>query len=153
MPNRLTRGRALVGRLSTPELQWLDKTVTSAQVLALFATPQTVVPAPGAGKCLIFVGARITLDYGGTAYVADAGDDIVFKYTNAAGVTVSVPTESTGFLTATSDQVRWAGAVTTADITPAVNAPLVIHILTSEVITGNSPLKVRTFFRIVPTDL
>ena len=34
-------------------------TIPAAQVLALFAAPQPIVPAPGAGKALVFDGALI----------------------------------------------------------------------------------------------
>ena len=48
---------------------FVDATITSAQVLALFATPRTLVAAPGANKALILEGA-VFYKPAGTAYAS-----------------------------------------------------------------------------------
>ena len=131
---------------------YVDKTITSAQLLALNATPVTIVGAPGANLAIIPMGAYLTLPYNSAAYAGvAAGEDLSFKYTNAAGAEVLF-VEATGFLDQTSTQRRYASPVSTL-ITPVVNAPIVLHMLVGEVITGNSPLKVRFFYRTVPAVL
>jgi hypothetical protein len=122
--------------------------VPASAVLTLNATPFTLVPAPGAGKLTEFLGAIAMLDYAGTAYAGiAANEDLVIKYTNAAGVVVSNTLETTGFLDATSDQFRTFKAIST-DLTPVPNAPLVLHLLNGEVTTGNSPLILHVSYRI-----
>ncbi|MDP3417859.1 hypothetical protein [Falsiroseomonas sp.] len=125
-------------------------TVTSTQLLALFATPQTIVPAPGAGRALVFEGAVLHKP-AGTAYAGiAAGEDLSFKYTDASGAAVA-GAETTGFLDQATAQTRYARPATAAsgvtDITPVANAPLVLHLLTGEITTGNSPLVVEVFYR------
>lgn len=121
--------------------------INSAALLALNATPQTLVAAPGAGKALILVGAELWLDYGGTAYAGiAAGEDLTIKYTDANGATLAT-VETTGFLDATADAFRYVQPTTTAAIAPVANAPLVLHLLTGEITTGNSPLKLRVLYR------
>ena len=57
--------------------------VTSAELLALFATPKELVPAQGAGFALQFVEMFIQKP-AGTAYGGiAAGEDLSVKYTNA----------------------------------------------------------------------
>lgn len=125
--------------------------VTTAQVLALNAAPISMVAAPGAGKAIIFAGAMIFLDYAGTAYAGIAtNEDLVFRYTNGSGAVVST-VETTGFLDATADAIRYAHPASTAAITPVANAALVLHLTTAEIITGTSPLRVRTFYHVVDT--
>jgi hypothetical protein len=47
--------------------------------------------------------------------------------------------------------VRATGAASgVSDITPVANAALVLHMLTGEITTGDSPLHVRVFYRVVP---
>lgn len=83
---------------------YVELSFTSAQVKALRATPQTLVPAPGAGFILELLSAELYLDYGGTnVFTAGAGDDMAVKYTNGAGVAVSQTIECTAFLTAAAD--------------------------------------------------
>lgn len=130
-----------------------EVTVSTAEVLALNATPKTLVAAPGAGKLLVFMGAIIALDYNSAAYAGiAAGEDLAIKYTDGSGVIASTTLETTGFLDQTSDQIRTIRPLAT-DITPVANAPLVLHLLTGEITTGNSPLKLTVFYRIVATGL
>jgi hypothetical protein len=136
---------------------YVDVTITSAQVLALNATPVTVVAAPGAGFANIFEGAVAITD-GGTAYAGiAAGEDLSFKYTNGSGQELGV-IETTGWLDQTTAQVRYCrpqtGAIsagTVSSITPVANAVIVAQFLSGEITTGNYPIKLRIFFRTVPT--
>jgi hypothetical protein len=128
-------------------------TVTSAEILALFATPKTLVAAPGAGKFIEFLGATIMLDATATAYAGvAAGEDLCIKYTNAAGAIVSTTLETTGFIDQTTDQVRTIKAITT-DVTPVVNSPIVLHLLVGEITTGTGVLYVNVSYRIHETGL
>jgi hypothetical protein len=138
------------------------KQITSAQLLALFATPQIVVPAPGntasihpAGYAIIptmvMVHKPAGVAYAGVA----AGEDLVLKYTNAAGQQISSAIETTGFLDQTTAQTRVAfppasTGATAADITPVLNAAVVMHLLVGEIITGDSPIYVKTFYDLQP---
>lgn len=128
--------------------------VTSAQVLALNATPVEIVAAPGADHALIFAGAVIRKP-AGTAYAGIAvGEDLSVKYTDAAGAEVA-QCETTGFLDQATDQVRWvrphSAAAGPSQITPAANASLVLHLLVGEIITGNSDLELEVHYRVVKT--
>lgn len=134
-----------------------DVTVSSAELLALNATPKTLVAAPGAGQALIFESAIMFLSYAGTAYAGiAAGEDLSVKYTDGSGAAVA-GCETTGFLDATADATRFVRATAAASgvsqITPVANAPLVLQLLSGEITTGNSPLKLRVFYRVVPMAL
>lgn len=127
-------------------------TVTAAEVLALNATPKTLVAAPAAGRALIFEGAMVSKP-AGTAYAGvAAGEDLSVKYTNGSGTAVG-GAEVTGFLdqaTAQSRYIRPVGAASgVSDITPVAAAALVLHMLTGEITTGDSDLTVRVFYRNV----
>jgi hypothetical protein len=130
-----------------------DVKITSAQLLALNATPQTVLPAPGSGMALIFEGAQIHKP-AGTAYAGiAAGEDLTFKYTDGSGTAVG-GAETTGFLDQATAQSRYArptGAASgVSDITPVENAVIVMGLLSGEITTGTSDLHVRIFYRVVP---
>lgn len=126
-----------------------EVTLTAAEMIALFTTPKTLVAAPGAGKAIVLLGAGLFLDYNSVAYNGiAAGEDLAFKYTDASGAQVA-QVETTGFLDQTSDQFRWVYPTTTAQINPAANAPLVLHMLVGNIATGDSPLKVRVHYRVI----
>ena len=144
-----------LGRMEAPETfkRAVDVTITSTQLLALNNTAIDLVAAPGAGKALILLGAILFLDYNSTAYdgVA-AGEDLTINYTDKTG-DVLATIETTGFLDQAADEVRYVFAASTAAITPVADAVLCLHLLTAEIATGNSPLKLRVYYRVVPTTL
>lgn len=93
--------------LFTPMASTISVSITNAQMLALRATPKTLVAAPGVGKVLEFVSATLLNDYGGTAYTETA-DNMAIKYENGSGVQVSDDIEATGFVDATADTITFA---------------------------------------------
>lgn len=134
-----------------------DVKITTAQMLALNATPVSLIAAPGAGKAIIFEGAMVFLDYNSAAYGAiHADDNLSFKYTNGSGAAVA-GCETASFLDLTADAIRWvlptAAASGVSDIIPVANAALVLHMANGEVTTGDSPLYIRVYYRVVPTVL
>lgn len=137
----------------SPHTQHADVLVTSAQVLALNATPITIVTAPGASLGLIFEGGVIHKP-AGTAYAGvAAGEDLSVKYTDESGAEVA-QCETTGFLDQATAQTRYvhphSAASGASQITPVANAVLVLHLLVGEITTGDSPLHVRYLYRVVP---
>lgn len=136
----------------------VDKVITSAQLLALNATPVTILAAPGAGLCIV---PRLVQLYkpAGTAY-ADiaAGDDLVLKYTDGSGAQCSSVCEATGFLDQTTAEMRIVGmpgstGTTAGSYEPVADAAVVLHMLTGEVTTGTGGLVVRMFYDIVASTL
>lgn len=147
-----------VAKLGPDVEQVAAGTLSSAQILALNATPITVVAAPGAGKALIYEGCHLMLDYNSTAYAGiAAGEDLAIKYTDASGAQVA-EVETTGFLDQTNDEHRWAypagntGAVLPS-VEPVEDAPLVAHMLVGEITTGNSPVHYRVHYRVIDLDI
>lgn len=122
-------------------------TVSSAELLALNATPKQLVAAPGVGKALILVDAQLDLPYNSAAYAGiAAGEDLEIRYTNGAGQLVAT-VETTGFLDATASAYRHVYPASAAAIVPADNAALVLDLAVGEITTGNSPLKLRVRYR------
>lgn len=143
------------GPYADPQVRTVQ--ITSAQVLALNATPVEIIPAPGANKAIIFEGAVVHKP-AGTAYAGiAAGEDLAFKYTNGSGLDVG-ECEMTGFADQTTAQVRYVrpvvqGTAPVSSLTPVANAALVAHLLTGEITTGDSPINVRVYYRVVDTVL
>lgn len=131
-------------------LYFADVTVSSAELLALNAAPKQLVAAPGLGNILVLEFAQLWLDYTAPAYDGiAAGEDLSIKYTNGSGAAVA-EIETTGFLDGTADETRYVKAASAAAVQPVANAALVLHLLSAEIATGASVLKVRTFYRVLP---
>jgi hypothetical protein len=125
-----------------------DKLIATAAVLTLFTTAVEVVPAPAAGIYLEFLGAYVFLDYAGTAYAADAGEDLCLKYTDASGDIISTSIDGEEF-EATADALYIMSPVPTAPniVTHPSATAIVAHVLVGNWATGTSPLKIRCYYR------
>jgi len=135
------------GIVSVPSVQSVDVVITSAEILALQTTPKTLVSAQGANKAIVLDKALFFLDYNSTAYAGiAAGDDINIHYTDASGA-IAGTLETTGFLDLTTDSYSLVQPPAGSIILP-VNAPLVAS-LAGAITTGDSPLAVRIFYRVV----
>ncbi len=132
-----------------------EVTITSAQLLALNATPIEVVPAPGANQAIVPTLVALRKE-AGTAYTAGAGEDVVLKYTNGSGDECSAQFDSGGFLDQTTEELRVGGGAPVADglttLEPVANAAVVAHLLVGEVTGGTGDLHVRVEYNIIPTD-
>lgn len=130
--------------------------ITSAQLLALNATPISVIAAPGTGR-FIQVEKWMAYKPAGTAYAGIAsGEDLALKYTDGSGVQVASPIETTGFLDQTTAQTSWATTKGSADnATPAsalavANAAVVVQLLTGEITTGNTGVFIKVWYHEYP---
>jgi len=149
----VSAGGVVTGTLAETAMRYAEVTVSSAEILALNATPKTLVAAPGAGKVLEFISATAILDYNSAAYAGiGATEDLVIRFTDASGAIVSTTLETTGFLDQTADQLRTHKAIVT-DLVPVANSPLVLHLLNGEVTTGNSPIRYKVAYRVHTTGL
>ena len=142
-----TWGATLFAPLYAAPLKTATVTVSSAELLALNASPKTLIAAPAAGKALILVAAELWLDFATTKYDGiAAGEDLTIRYTDGSGALLAT-IETDPFLAAEADAFRYVEPTTTAAITPVAEAPLVLHLCTGEIATGDSPLKLRLLYR------
>lgn len=135
-----------------PELRIARVQLTNAQVLALRATPITIVAAPGAGYILEFVSGVGFLDY--TAAYTESADNIALRYTDGSGATLAT-FETTGWLTATADTLAYADRAAALIVAKSgsENKALVLHNNgDGELGGGNAANKVtiEIVYRIVP---
>lgn len=142
-----TWGATLFAPLYAAPLKTATVTVSSAELLALNASPKTLIAAPAAGKALILVAAELWLDFATTKYDGiAAGEDLTIRYTDGSGALLAT-IETDPFLAAEADAFRYVEPTTTAAITPVAEAPLVLHLSTGEIAAGDSPLKLRLLYR------
>lgn len=134
-------------------VQYVDVSLTNAEMLALRATPKTLVAAPAAGSVNEFISISLFFDYTG-AYTESA-DNMAVRYTNGSGVVVSSTIEATGFVDATADTMVRGVAITDAIVakTGCDAQALVLHNTgDGEYGGGNAAnvVRARVAYRVVP---
>ena len=117
-------------------------TLTSAQVLALFTTPITLIAAPGAGKFIQIFDITAKMTYKSATYAG--ANALEIRYTNAAGVKVSADIP-TSFINSASS-VNYVGTIAAGVI--AANVPVVAAVPTANPTTGNSAITLEIFYAI-----
>lgn len=122
--------------------------VPSASVKAIVATDVTIVPAPGAGKCIVPLRAVLTLDYNSATYVW-ANSDHTLGF-NLGGMAAANDAGAQALIEASSRKsVVWQPAAQ-ADLTE--NTALLLQAGgTGEPGTGDSDLIVEVDYKIVDT--
>lgn len=144
----------IAGNIISNAVNTAEVTLTAAEVKALRATPAVLVPAPGAGKVIEFIGAVLILDYGGTNGFTETTDNLAVKYTDGSGAAVSQAIETTGFIDQTADTMTTAQPKIDAIAAKSgcENKPLVLHNTGDGEIAGNAAnnnvLRVKVAYRI-----
>lgn len=124
-------------------------TIAAAAVATLNATPVEMLPAPAAGFAIIVDYIWWFLDFGTVQYDGTApGEDLVAKYTNAAGDEVCGPVDHLGFGDAVADTHSMVRSIPVA---PVPAAPIMAHILNGEwfAAAGDSDIDFQISFRVV----
>lgn len=135
------------------ELRWAEVSLSSSDILALRATPKTLVAAPGSGKILQFLGATLLLDATATAYI-ESSANLGIKYTDGSGVQVCETVEATGFIDQTTDTATFARPKLDPIVakTGCENKALVLHNLgAGEYTTGTGTMRVKIEYLIFST--
>ncbi len=162
---RNSLGQFLVNRLATglgvdaqARVEGVARvTLTAVQVAAAFTTPVELVAAPGALFFLI-VNRVVVSKAAGTAFAGIAvGEDIQIEY-GTANTPVVPDIETTGFLDATTAEIRIARSLAFVsglgglDATALLNDNIEFSLLIGD-ITGGSPVIVDTYYERFPSFL
>ncbi len=135
-------------------LQFAGVAVSSAELLALRATPKSLVAAPGAGKMLSFRGAEIIYDAGATPYTVGTNDAAI-RYKDTAGDIISQTIDSAGLLDSATDVVTHVDPLGTDSKGPKAdveNQPLVLHNSgAAEWTAGDGVVRVKIWYFIITT--
>jgi len=152
--NQYESGNIVSAAMSETLIKVATVSITNAQMLALRATPITLVSAPGAGKVTEFISAVILFDR--TAVYTEADDNMAVRFDSTTGLIVSEAIEATGFVDAAADAVTVAipkvdplGVKTLCE-----NKALVLHNTGGDEYGGGNAanvVRVRTQYRVHPT--
>lgn len=128
-----------------PQLaQRVRVTLTSAQILALFTTAQTLIAAPGAGKYISIDEIVATLNAGASAYTGSNALNITYQNAGGSAATAALPS---AWLDSASSRCDKVTPVTVAAI--PVNQPIVASIGTANPAAGNGTISFDISYRIV----
>jgi hypothetical protein len=129
---------------STSPIRYKTVKITSAEILALNATPKELVAAPGAGRAIEFVSAVLHLDYGTTTYTANGTLTVRTATSNSVLSGVLAAAE---LLHSTADKVATMVPASTG-IGLDINEAIELFEPTGECTTGNGTLTIVVGYRI-----
>lgn len=122
-------------------------TLTAAQLIAMKTTPQSILPAPGAGKVLIVDAILFQFKHGATQFTG--GGAVSFVYHGTA-VTPHTGTVAAAVLTAAADDLQYLGPNVSGavDLQSEVNLGLDITNVTAGFAAGNGSAIVTVWYSV-----
>lgn len=133
--------------ITIAQIKQVTVTLTSAQILALFTTPITLILAPGAGLVIDIVSVVASL----TAGVAYTGaNNLEIRYTGAAGVKATADIVAAFINSATSRVDLVGGVIADTDVTTGVNSPIVIAVPVANPAAGTGTIKLTITYTVMP---
>lgn len=164
MRNREDLTRHVAEKLQGAIVQVWEKTVTAAQMLALFTTPVILIPAPGPRK-LILPTRLVVEKPAGTAFTSGTAGPLNFGYGNnpanntlfslaLAGFTaVATKQGRTLFLPDPTNSTANAPITHINDATRLDNTDFYLRQATANLTVGDTPLRVHMYGYVLPVDL
>lgn len=145
------RANPTINQMPEKAIQYVELTVTSAELLALNTAAKTLVAAPGAGYVLEFLSALLILDYNSAAYATN-GD---LTINNETGTALSNTVQLANLLAATADKMVQLVALEVANAGNVLleNEAIELTCATGDPVTGDSPLRVKVAYRVHETGL
>lgn len=120
--------------------------LSAANILAMRATPVTLIAAPGAGKINLIEEITVKIVRTSTAFAS--GGAVEFRYTDGSGAKVTADMSATLITGAAGTAYASCKAVTT-ELTPVANAAIVITNATGAFTTGTGTAKVYIKYRVL----
>jgi hypothetical protein len=127
-------------------LRTVQVPLTSANILAMNATPVTLIAAPGAGKIAIVEDILLKMVTTATQYAN--GGAVEFRYTNGSGAKVTADIAA-AVITAGAGTSYTKVSGVEASLTPVANAAIVVTNATAAFITGTGTGVLTIKYRIV----
>jgi hypothetical protein len=117
-------------------------TVTSAQILALYTTPITLISAPGAGKFIVVHRVLGSVDYNTTPY---SNGNMIINY--SGGTTCATIVDD--LLKATTDEVYYDYGQVAGGLSAGINESILITMaVATDPTGGDSDMKVKIWYTI-----
>lgn len=143
----LTANTVDKGQLALGILQYAQVNLTAAQVKALNTTPISLVAAPGSGLGIIVDFVYASLVYVSATYSCNAGGASLF-YTDGSGTAVGIALTQ-AFIQTSSGTAHLHVRGSATALAPVANAAIVIKAASTDPTTGDSLIKVLTYYRVV----
>jgi hypothetical protein len=121
--------------------------LTPAQILNLFTTPVTIIPAPGPGLSIVPLFVVQQYDFGGIAY-GNLGNILQL----AIGSILTTLQQIASPATSNQYSVKTSGNFSNMNA-QTVNQPAVLQYTVSNYTLGNGSLTITVYYLIVPTGL
>lgn len=130
---------------------YVDVKIPTASVLTMNATPVTIVAAPASGFAAVPLAMYSSMVYNSATYACNASGASLF-YTNGSGVQPTGFTLTQSYIQSGATSQLFLLGGSTAYV-PTAAAPLVLVAASSNPTTGNSDIKIRLFYKVVPVPI
>lgn len=146
LAQQIASGAVVTAKLADDIAHTVAVSVSSAEILAMSATPKQLVAAPGANKILLLESIILEATRTSTQYAN--GGVVEVRYENASGA-LAAATFPASLITGAAGVAVAHNIGLATILTPLVNKALVLHVATAEFDTGTGTLRAIMKYRVV----
>ena len=151
---KLADNAVTTAKLAPTTVQYLKVAMTAAQFNGMYAAPFEILPAPGADNLIVVDEAMLVVDFGSAAYAAGGVFGLQYDTdVHGAGVGASETAAAAVAQWAADSTLRLDGRCPTSAAADTVNKSVCMSNLTGAFTTGDSPVDVHIWYKIVPAGL
>lgn len=122
-------------------LMFLNKTLSSNDILNAFTTPVEVIPAPGPNKMIVMYQADLILTFNSIAYTAGGTPSLPYS-SLSSGIVFNTAT-----ITAAAS--AWVGSAQSVISTTFINQSIVFRNIGAPFLLGNSTAQINILYQIL----
>jgi len=138
-------------RLALTTIQYVSVSMSAAEWNGMFATPKLMIAAPGAGKLISIVNARLVVTYGGAQFAAGGVAGLQYDSTINGNGTLASATiaAATAQGWAAANTIGLAGDLVNGVSSATINKAIYMSNKTGAFTTGTSTILVHIWYNVV----
>lgn len=146
--SKFADGDAIAEAIGEDNVETIEVSLSAANIIALYGSEHTLVPAPGAGKAVVFESATVSFSYGTVQFTG--GGDLRFYYAGQTTSLSATPNFADNIQAAADSALSLDNQADAAGGEPLFeNTAIILTNVTAAFANGDGTMKVNVRYRTI----